>query len=274
MVVLVALLIVGDQNSFSQIYSSNIWGYTSCIFLTGSNLYNSPFVVGNSNGLNEIFPPYKPPQPEGTTISLWNPTSTSFDTTSVFTNGAWTTNLTLPPGTGALVVAPSTFTNDEAGWAPGHDGLPFFVGNGLNPPPLFTGANGMYLFGDKCPVADVGTNIFINVLGRFPFVGEQIIKLSGTNTYLGNGQWDSVPTLAEGEAAFFNIKSEPPPPLTIRYKINQAVISWPFTVNQWTLQTNSGLAAGSWGNYTGSVVNNTVTNSPLTGNLFFRLSYP
>jgi hypothetical protein len=39
----------------------------------------------------------------------------------------------------------------------------------------------------------------------------------------------------------------------------------------WTLQTNVNLATGSWGNYTGTVVNNSVTNSPPVGNLFFRL---
>ncbi len=111
-----------------------------------------------------------------------------------------------------------------------------------------------------------------------PFVGEQVTQISGTNTYtstyLGNGQWDSVPTLAVGTAAFFNIKSEPPPELTIIYANNQAIVSWPSTISPWTLQTNNNLATGVWGNYAGTIVNNTVTNSLPTGNLFFRLSYP
>jgi hypothetical protein len=77
-----------------------------------------------------------------------------------------------------------------------------------------------------------------------------------------------------GKAAFFNIKSEPPPRLTIIYTNNQAIVSWPSTVASWTLQTNNNLAAGTWGNYAGPVINNTVTNSPPTGNLFFRLSHP
>ena len=142
------------------------------------------------------------------------------------------------------------------------------------PPPLFTGPDGTYLLGDKFPIADVGTDIFVNIFGRFPFIGEQVTTLSGTSTYLGDGQWDSVPTLGKAQAAFFTIKSQPPPVLTIQYENNQAVVSWPWSVNEWTLQTNNNLATDSWGNYAGSIINNSVTNSPLTGNLFFRLSYP
>jgi hypothetical protein len=42
-------------------------------------------------------------------------------------------------------------------------------------------------------------------------------------------------------------------------------------VTGWTLQTNVNLVTGAWGNYTGAVINNTVTNSPPKGTLFFRL---
>ena len=278
LVVLVFLSIAGIENSAAQTNPQYIVGYAARTFRTGSNLLNVPFVIGQSNGLNEIFDqppkPNPPPLPEGTTISLWNPGTSSFDTTSTFTNGSWTTNLTLLPGTGALVVTPSPSTNAFAGIVLGHNGQSDLT-TLLNPPPLFTGPNGIYLLGDKCgPFVDTGTNVFINILGRFPFVGEQVIKLSGTSTYLGNGQWDSVPTLAVGEAAFLNINSEPPPPLTIQYNNNQAIISWPFSPSDWTLQTNDNLTAHAWGNYAGSVANNSVTNSPLAGNLFFRLSYP
>jgi uncharacterized repeat protein (TIGR03803 family) len=42
----------------------------------------------------------------------------------------------------------------------------------------------------------------------------------------------------------------------------------------WTLQTNKNLATGTWGNYLGPIISNTVSNSPTTGNLFFRLRQP
>ena len=107
-----------------------------------------------------------------------------------------------------------------------------------------------------------------------PYTGEQVASLSSTSTYLGHGMWDSVPTLAVAEAAFFNIKSEPAPMLTIIYTNNQVIVSWPPSASDWTLQTNNNLAGGTWAGYVGSIANNSVTNSPATANVFFRLSYP
>jgi len=62
------------------------------------------------------------------------------------------------------------------------------------------------------------------------------------------------------------------PLLTITYAGNQAIVSWSPSVTGWTLQTNNNLATPTWGNYLGPIVNNSVTNSPPKGNLFFRLS--
>ena len=60
--------------------------------------------------------------------------------------------------------------------------------------------------------------------------------------------------------------------LTVNLSGNGVVISWPAAAGGWTLQTNSNLATTNWGNYAGTVVNNTVTNAPPpNGNLFFRL---
>jgi hypothetical protein len=59
-----------------------------------------------------------------------------------------------------------------------------------------------------------------------------------------------------------------------QYVGNQTIISWSPLMTGWTLQTNANLTAGSWGNYSGQVSNNSVTNSPPGGNLFFRLKQP
>ena|ERR1017187_342233 len=69
---------------------------------------------------------------------------------------------------------------------------------------------------------------------------------------------------------------QPPgaPSLTITYSGNHAIVSWPATAAGWTLQTNNNLATSVWNNYGGQVVNNSVTNSSPTGNLFFRLTHP
>jgi hypothetical protein len=266
---LVCILFAGMENVSAQFFS-----YSFCVFMTGSNLFNNP-LQSTSNALSELFPSGS--APEGTTVSLWNPTTLSFTNTSRFSKGSWSVNLMLPPGTGALVFAPSAFTNISVGYILDHDGssVTYETDFAFHPPPVFPGSNGVYLLGDKAPIGlNTGTNIFINILGRLPYTGEQVISLTNTSTYLGHGMWDSIPTLRVCQAAFFNIMSESAPPLTIINTNNQAIVSWPTSPSDWTLQTNNNLTGGTWGNYRGSIVNNTVTISPPSTNLFFRLSYP
>jgi hypothetical protein len=246
--------------------------------MTGSNLFNNPLLT-SSNTLNGLFQPIISTSgtftiPDGTTVSLWNPNTSSFDTTATFTNGSWSADLKLPPGTGALVFAPRPFTNTIIGEALDHNGIPMMNNVPIPPPTLFSGPDGIYLLGDKAPFIDTGTNIFLNIIGRIPYVGEKVMLLSGTSTYLGNGTWDSIPAIGLGQAAFLTIMSEPPPALTIVSSNSQTIVAWPPSASPWTLQTNSDLANGTWGDYAGLIINNTVTNPAAAGNLFFRLSYP
>jgi hypothetical protein len=75
--------------------------------------------------------------------------------------------------------------------------------------------------------------------------------------------------------SLINVVQTPGAPLlTITYAGNQAIISWPVSVTGYTLQTNNNPATGNWGNYAGPVVNNSATNAPPKGNLFFRLTHP
>jgi uncharacterized repeat protein (TIGR03803 family) len=78
---------------------------------------------------------------------------------------------------------------------------------------------------------------------------------------------------SSGNGTVFSL-SLPLPQLTITYVGNQSIVSWPSPVTGWTLQTNNNLVTGTWGNYAGSVSNNSVTNSPPRGNIFFRLMQP
>ena len=78
-------------------------------------------------------------------------------------------------------------------------------------------------------------------------------------------------SLTGGFWSLYAVQTPGAPLLTITYAGNQAIVSWSPSVTGWTLQTNNNLATGTWGNYAGTVVNNSVTNSPPTGNLFFRL---
>jgi hypothetical protein len=84
--------------------------------------------------------------------------------------------------------------------------------------------------------------------------------MTGGNYSLTGGFW-----------AIYAVQTAGAPLLTISISNNQAVVSWPVAATGWTLQTNNNLATGTWVNYTGTVTNNSATNSPSTGNLFFRL---
>ncbi|MFO1498677.1 MAG: hypothetical protein U1G07_09835 [Verrucomicrobiota bacterium] len=50
------------------------------------------------------------------------------------------------------------------------------------------------------------------------------------------------------------------------------IVSWP--ASGWTLQSNSRLATGSWSNYEGSILSNSVISPIVQGDLFFRLRHP
>ena len=84
--------------------------------------------------------------------------------------------------------------------------------------------------------------------------------MSGGNYSVTGGFW-----------SLFAVQTPGAPLLSISCVGNQAVVSWDPSVTGWTLQTNANLAAPAWGNYAGPVSNNRVTNSPPSGNLFFRL---
>jgi hypothetical protein len=81
-------------------------------------------------------------------------------------------------------------------------------------------------------------------------------------------------SLTGGFWALYAVQTAGAPLLTITYVGNQAVVSWPSSVTGWTLQTNANLGTPTWGNYLGTILNNSVTNAPPKGNLFFRLANP
>jgi hypothetical protein len=85
--------------------------------------------------------------------------------------------------------------------------------------------------------------------------------MSGGNYSVTGGFWSLIQVVQTPGA----------PLLSISYSGNQVVVSWDPSATGWTLQTNNNLSTGTWGNYPGAVVNNSVTNSPPTGTVFFRL---
>jgi hypothetical protein len=88
--------------------------------------------------------------------------------------------------------------------------------------------------------------------------------MSGGNYSVTGGFWSLIQVVQTPGA----------PLLIITHVGNQAIVSWDPSATGWTLQTNNSLSTGTWGNYLGVVVNNSATNAPPTGNVFFRLSHP
>jgi hypothetical protein len=88
--------------------------------------------------------------------------------------------------------------------------------------------------------------------------------MSGGNYSVTGGFWSLIQVVQTPGA----------PLLIITHVGNQAIVSWDPSAAGWTLQTNNSLSTGTWGNYPGTVVNNSVTNAPPTGNVFFRLKQP
>jgi len=115
-------------------------------------------------------------------------------------------------------------------------------------------------------------------------------KLAGGGGTSTNGQYSLSGTIGQPDAsgaltggnysvtggfwAVYAVPTPGAPLLTIVYTNNQAVVSWPLSATGWTLQTNGNAGTTNWANYGGAVVNNTVTNSPPMGKLFFRLTQP
>jgi len=81
-------------------------------------------------------------------------------------------------------------------------------------------------------------------------------------------------SLVGGFWAISAVQTPGAPRLVITHIGNQAIVSWDSSITGWTLQTNVNLETPTWGNYLGTIINNSATNSPPRGNLFFRLKNP
>jgi hypothetical protein len=104
----------------------------------------------------------------------------------------------------------------------------------------------------------IGTNYSVSgTIGQPDAIG----AMSGGNYSVTGGFWSLIQVVQTPGA----------PLLIITHVGNQAIVSWDSSATGWTLQTNNNLSTGTWGNYLGTVVNNSVTNAPPTGNIFFRL---
>jgi hypothetical protein len=207
------LAIIPPAMAQSNVYSGNIVGYVTYAFQPGDNLFGNPLSGGGTSSGSETLSSIFLGVPDGASISLWSSVGGAFSQTSTFSSGAWSIDFVLSPGQGALLHAPSRFTNTFVGGVLAPDGSDW-GGDSINPPPPFMGPSGVYLLSSKCPIefsAASGFTVFNYVLGRAPQEGEQFTTLDAlTQTYytttFTSGAWNNGnPVLHVGEAAFFNI---------------------------------------------------------------------
>jgi hypothetical protein len=198
----------------TNVYSGNVVGYANLPFQVGDNLFGNPLDYEGSNSIPQNFLSLLiPTAPAGTTVSLWDSAANNYMPTATFNSGAWSTNLTLNPGTGALLHTPSAFTNTFVGTVLDFDGS-WWGGSTFTNPPPFAGPDGLYLFSSVAPLTLAATNgfpAFQYVIGRAPHEGEQVTTLDAlhqicTTTTFTGGAWDmGDPVIGVGQAAFFNV---------------------------------------------------------------------
>jgi hypothetical protein len=169
-------------------------------------------------------------------------------------SGGFATSGTYPGGASAFAVAAADVNGD--GWPDlisvnqGNNTLVTLTNNGL-------GSFGSYATSsvgggpESLAVADVNGD------GRLDLV---------------SGDWNAGTLTVLTNAASFL------PRLTLQRSGPNVIVSWPAIWTGWTLQQKTNLSLGGWTNFNGFVgsdgITRSVTNSPVTGTRFFRLSMP
>ena len=260
---------------------TNLTGYVNSTFTSGYNLFCNPLNTA-SNYLSFLFEFDNPP--DGTTISLWNSATRSFDPSSVYMAGVgWSMDFRLDPGRGALLYTPLTYTNTFVGVFLEPDGSPF-IDAPLKRPPVFGGPTGVYLL--ACKAAGVlgagGLPVFDFILGRGPQEGEQFTWLDASSqtyqtTTFKSGVWNNRdPFLPIGSSAFFYIYAAPS--LRIVDSGRDVILSWPASAADFVLETSSILVSNAvWTPLTNGVVTNgesfVLTSEPSAPQTFYRLRH-
>jgi uncharacterized repeat protein (TIGR01451 family) len=181
-------------------------------------------------------------------------------------NGDWATNC--QPGDIVLLVDPNGGIN-PTNWAA--------VARFFNPIDQ-TGTNGL-----PATYSQVffPTNFSSNSFRLFPdvsFIPEGTATTNNgiTSIVTDNVEFGPNDAILSGQESI-DVLTIAPLLLTIVDTNNETIVTWTPSVTGWTLQTNNNLSTGAWGSLisnTGTFTNNSATNAPPKGNLFFRLYHP
>lgn len=157
-------------------------------------------VTDGTNTLSHLFNPGV--VPDGTSVSLWDPLSSTFTPASVFTSGSgWSIDYELDVGEGARLSTTTAFLNTFVGELIGPPELGPYPHEGLG--------SGLYLLGNKLPYAKPLSETFADIIGRAPVVGEQVTLVDGTTSTFTPVGWSVDFNIEVMDAAFFNLVPEP-----------------------------------------------------------------
>src|SRR5215831_14942429 len=170
-----------------------IVGYVNTTFQPGANLFANPLRYTNDN-LSFIMPT----APENTSVLTWDPVGMVYHQAAVYSGGAWVGNTLLDPGTGALLMAPSLFTNTFVGDVEDANGG-LYDGDTIHLPPAFSGPNGLYLWSSKISASATnasGYSFWEWVVGRAPNDNESFYRWNRSSqtfegTTFSGGSWNN-----------------------------------------------------------------------------------
>jgi len=193
--------------STSSNASANIVGYYNLSISPGDNLIANQFTLSpEDNTLDNVL---TNGVASGSTFSEWDPVANHLLPLSIYSGGAWSINYTLAPDSvGGVLNSPSATTATFVGTEVNIGALDSYTFT----PPAY--GPGTYLLA-LAAVLPGGT--FQEIVGRAPEIGDSVRTLNAatqvysTTTFDGSAWNNGVPSLAIGQAAYFNLGAVPEP---------------------------------------------------------------
>jgi len=187
----------------------NVVGYINRPMVPGvslvANQLNTP-----DNTLNHLFYSGSGSVPNGATFTKWDSANNVYLPLSVYNLAidSWSINYSLNLGEGGALNSPSSWINTFVGEVVAYSNIVSDLGGSMPWAPNY--ANGLHLVACPMPLGGSISNMFANVVGRSPGIGEWVKILNeSSQTYItatfNGSSWDNNPNLPVAQAAWFNL---------------------------------------------------------------------
>lgn len=200
-------LLVGCMLTSSKAPANPV-GYYNLNISPGDNLIANQLSASADNTLDSVLPvgPLT-----GSTFTEWDPAANQLLPVSTYNGSSWSIDYTFAPnGVGGVLNSPSSQTITIVGVVVNMDST--YEHYEFTPPAY---GPGTYLLALAAPLAAGAT--FQQIVGRAPDMGESVrtlnaaTQLYSTTTFDGSVWNNGTPSLAVGQAAYFNLIAAPEP---------------------------------------------------------------